>query len=126
MYDVLIASDDSDDLRERMAACQRAGLNCAGTRGMIETRNALLTGYARAFVLPLTMRLATALADLAVLRNPRVVIVPLADASVPNAQCVYDIVPNARTMLNTRVAPEDLAAVLCHVIETEAPMRETA
>ncbi len=126
MYDVLIASDDDDDLRARMAACSRAGLNCAGTIGMVETRNTLLTGHARVLVLPLTMRLATALADLAVLRNPNMVIVPLADASVPNAQCVYDIVPNARAMLNTRVAPDDLAAVLCHVIETDAPTQVTA
>jgi DNA-binding response OmpR family regulator len=69
---------------------------------------------------------AIAIADYATFRNPELPIVTVTNSRFFSDGSVFELIPNARTMLNTPLRPDDLAAVIEHVAPRPAPAARAA
>ncbi|HEU0223538.1 MAG TPA: response regulator [Paracoccaceae bacterium] len=57
---------------------------------------------------------AIAISDYATYRNPGVPIITVTNSAFFSDGSIFELIPNARTMLNTPVRPDDLAALIEH------------
>lgn len=64
---------------------------------------------------------AIAISDYATYRNPNVPIITVTNSSFFSDGSIFELIPNARSMMSTPLRPDDLAAVLEHFGRAREP-----
>jgi DNA-binding NtrC family response regulator len=113
---VLIVEHNADLGRIWGRFLERKGISADLATNQSEAIKALRFGDYEALVLQLVLPDggAIAISDYATYRNPEIAIITVTNSGFFSDGSVFDLIPNARSMVSTPLRPDDLAAMVEH------------
>lgn len=124
---VLIVESNADLGRIWGRFLERQGIESRLATGQAEAIQALRFEEFDALVLQLVLPDggAIAVSDYATYRNPDLPIITVSNAGFFSDGTVFDLIPNARSMVSTPLRPDDLAAMIEHYARRRATGDQT-